>query len=457
MITCVLGVLLLAAAGLPLGFALTRSWPLALVFSPLTGAAVAVAGVLLMTWCTGPLLLWVAVAFLFTVWLAWRLRRLAPLAHGRWSDALLLFVPLIPPYLMLGQEPMGWDAQLIWWMHAGYFAQGGEFTRLATGNLSIGFGHQDYPPMGSAAVALVWKALGTREYYPAAIVTGVVTMAASATVVYAVRAVTAKAPALVSWPAAIAVGLSAFSPLWIVPTAGFSDVMCATAFAAGAVLLLFGSDPFGRRTLPLILFLLCSAGLMKNEGQSMVIALALVGSVKYRRNIRHVGWVWLPVAVSGIWSVTARLLGATTDVLTGGRFGKLLHGDPDTVGRFKPIFSTMYHRVDQILLFALAVVVLGLLFLRRRRREFGLEHDLWLWAVVGLYWGAVTLIYMITPNDLKWHLGSSVDRVVICAVVLACASAACWAAVAWYQPAAAEPPAVDPSTADTHAASGSQR
>jgi MYXO-CTERM domain-containing protein len=434
-VTSLLGVLLLVALGLPLSFAVTRAWPLAVVFAPLGGAAVATGGVVLMIVVGGPLLPWIAPVFVLTGVAAWRVRRRAPAGPGTWRDALLITVPLVPPFLPMFRQPLLWDAHMIWWLHAGYFEQGGDFTRRSMGNAALAFSHQDYPPLASAPVALVWRVLGTHEFYPAAIVSGVLTFSAAAAAVYAVRLVTAGGPALVSWGAAVAVGWSAFSPLWMVPTAGFSDAMCAAAFAAGVVLLLLGREPFGA-TLPLAMLLLCSAALMKNEGLSMVLALGVVGTWKYRRSIRRIGWVWLPVGVAGVWSAVARATGARTDVLSGGRFEALLHGDPDTAGRFPHVFATMAGRVDWIVGWALAAAVLGLLALRRRRAELGIGGDLWLWAVAGLYWCAVTLIYMITPMPLQWHLSTSVDRVVILIVVLACASAACWGVTALSAPAA---------------------
>ncbi|MGI5244370.1 hypothetical protein [Dactylosporangium sp. CA-139066] len=431
--TSVLGILLLVVLGLPLAYSVTRAVPLALVFAPIAGAAVATGGVLLMIVAGGPLLPWIVPVFVLTGAIAYWKRRAAPVPLGRWRDALLLTVPLVPPFLPIVRQPLLWDAHMIWWLHAGYFEQGSAFTRESIGNPALSFSHQDYPPLASAPVALVWRVLGTHEFYPAAIVSGVLTFSAVAAAVYALRLVTAAGPALVSWAAAVAVGWSAFSPLWMVPTAGFSDAMCAAAFAAGVVLLVLGREPFGP-TLPLAMLLLSSAALMKNEGLSMVLALAVVGTVKYRRSIRRIGWVWLPVGVAAVWSAVARALGARTDVLTGGRFEALLHGDPDTAGRFPHVFATMAGRVDWIVGYAMIAALLGLLFLRGRRRALGVGEDLWLWAVAGLYWCALTLIYMITPMPLEWHLSTSVDRVVILIVVLACASAATWAVTALHGP-----------------------
>jgi hypothetical protein len=428
--TSVFAVLLLLVAGLPLAWAFTRALPLAVVLAPVAGAAVSAAAVLLMLAFRGPLLLWFAPAFLGSVALAWLLRAKPPVPHGSWRDALLLTVPLVPPFLSVFRQPVGWDAHLIWWLHAGYFGEGGDFARDAIGNPALVFSHLDYPPLASAPVALVWQLLDVRTFFPAAIVTGAVTMSSVAMVVYAVRHVTAAGPALVSWPVAIGVGYAAWSPQWEGPTAGYSDAMCATAFAAGAVLVLFGGALADRRLLPLALLLLSASSLMKNEGLSLVLALAVVGTVKHRREWRQAAWGWLPVGVAGIWSVTTRLLGARNDVLTGGRFGALLHGDPDTLGRFPLIMTKMYDRIGPVTLLALLAAVLGPLFLRRRRQSLGLGGDAWLWAVLGLHWAGLTLIYLITPNDIRWHLLTSIDRVTIVIAVLACASVACWTVTA---------------------------
>jgi hypothetical protein len=370
-------------------------------------------------------------------------RALAPVPHGRWADAALLTVPMLPPFLEIFRQPVVWDAHLIWWLHAGYFAQGGAFARGAVGNPALAFSHPDYPPLASAPVALAWQALGGPAFYPAAFVNGAVTLAGIAALVYAVRLVTAAGPALWSWLAAIAAGYSAWSPLWIVPTAGFSDAMCATAFAAGAVLVLFTPAPLAGRVRPLTLLLLCAAAMTKNEGQSMVLALAVVATVRGRRDWRRTGWAWLPVAVAAGWLITARLLGAQTDVLAAGRFADLLRGDPAVLDRAPLVLSTMAGRVARIVPPALAGAALGWVLLRRRRRALGLGGDPWLWAVAALYWAALTLIYVVTPYDLHWHLSTSVDRVMIAVVVLSCASAACWAVVA-VSPLGADREAVHP-------------
>lgn len=429
MISTVLAVVILLAAGLPLSYALTRAVPLALVLAPIAGAAVATVGVLLMLAFTGPLLLWCLPVYAVTVLLAWRLRDRPRLPSSGWRDALLMTLPLVPPFLRLGTEPVNWDTHLIWWLHAGYFTQGGDFARSSIGNPVLVFSHPDYPPLASAPVSLAWQLLNLRDFYPAAFVTGFLTFSSVAMLIYAVRVATSRGHALLSWPAAIAAGYAAWTPAWLIPTAGFSDAMCACAFAAGAVMLLFARCSPGM--LAMILLLLSSSALMKNEGLSLVAALALVGTAKFwRTDRRRAALIWLPVGVAGIWSVTARLLGAETDVLAGGRFSALLHGDADTWGRLPMILDFMAGRVGWIILITIAAAILGHLFLRPTRTALDLGADGWLWAVTAIHTGGLILIYLITPYDIHWHLSTSIDRVTIALAVLSCASAACWGVAA---------------------------
>ncbi|WP_327002756.1 hypothetical protein OHA72_47960 [Dactylosporangium sp. NBC_01737] len=428
MTNTLLAVLILIVAGLPLSFALTRAVPLAIVLAPIAGAAVATAAVLLMLAFTGPLLLWFVPTYLLTGVLAWRLRNRPRLPASGWRDALLTTVPLLPPLLRLATEPINGDAHLIWWLHAGYFTHGGDYARAAISNPVLVYTHPDYPPLASAPVALAWQILDIRSFYPAAFITGFLTYSAVAMLVHAVRVATAQAPALLSWPAAIATGYAAWTPLWTTPTDGVSDAMCACAFAAGAVLLLFARPSPG--VLALALFLLSAAALMKNEGVSLVVALAVVGTVKFRRDPRRAALLWTPVAVTAIWSVTARLLDAKTDVLAAGAFSALLHGDPDTVDRLPMILTSMTGRIGSIVLLIAAAAVLANVFLRRARAALELGPDGWIWAVAALHTGALILIYLVTPYDLGWHLRTSVDRVTIVVALLCCASAACWAVVA---------------------------
>ncbi|GAA2615357.1 hypothetical protein GCM10010399_52940 [Dactylosporangium fulvum] len=430
MTTVLAALALLVVAGLPLAYAFTRSWPLSLVLSPLTGAVTVTAAVLPMLWIGGALWAYLPMAFVGTVLLAWHLRRRPPVPHGSWLSAAILTVPLLFPFLTAFRAPNDWDAHAIWWLHAGMLLEGADYTREVMGNPAMVFTHPDYPPLNSSAVALAWGVLDTRDFFAAQFVSSAVTGASIAMLGYAVRVVTAAAPPLLSWSGSIAAGLSLWFPTYTAPAAGLSDAMCAAAFTAGAVLLLFARDPFDTRVLPITLLLLGCAPLMKNEGVSLVGVLAVVATVRHRRAWRRAAWSWLPFGVGVVWSLTARAFGAKTDVLSSGRFGQLLQGDPEIRHRFSPIGTTLWGIADSVVLFAAGGALLGVLLLRKRRRALGLGADPWLWLVIGGYSAFLTLIYLVTPYDVGWHLATSADRVLIPVAAMACTSAVCWIIVA---------------------------
>ncbi|WP_433085957.1 hypothetical protein ACQP1P_11945 [Dactylosporangium sp. CA-052675] len=425
--TSVVAVFALAVAGLPLAWALTRSVPLAVVLSPLAAAAVSSVAVVLMLWLRGPLLPWFGAVFLATVALAWFARGAAAVPGGSWREAGLLGVPLLAPFLMMFQSPLGWDAHAIWWQHAGYFAQGGDFARAAIGNETIAITHTDYPPIASAPVAVAWRLLDSLTFRPALAVNVAITWSAVVLVAYAVRRATANAPAWLSVPAALAAACAAWLPQFTAPAEGYSDTMCAAAFVAGAVLLLGAADPV--RVTPLALFLVSAAVLTKNEGLPLAGVVAVVATLRLRHEPRRAAWCWLPVGVAAVWSATARVFGAKNDLMADGRFGQLLHGDHAAWSRLPEIQAALSGQVGSVVGAAVLAAVLGTFFLRGRRRALGLAGDGWLWVVFGGYWAAITFIYLISPYPIGWHLSTSVDRVTIVMAMLAGVSAATWLVV----------------------------
>jgi hypothetical protein len=426
--TSVVAVFVLAVSGLPLAWALTRSVPLATLLSPLAGAAVATAAVVLMLWLRGPLVPWFAAVFAGTVVIAWLARRAAPVAAFGWLEAGLLGVPLLAPFLMMFEEPLSWDTHAIWWQHAGYFANGGDFARAAIGSEALAVTHTDYPPIASAPIAVGWQLLDSFTFRPAISLNVAVTFSAVALVGFAVRRATAGAPAWLSIPVAVLAGCGAWLPEFTAPAMGYSDTMCGAAFVAGAVLLLGRPEPAGMT--PLALFLVSAAVLTKNEGLPLAVMLAVAATVRYRREPRRAAWCWLPLGVTALWSATTRLLGAENDLMAEGRFTALLAGDADAWGRLGAIQRGMFDQVSLVLVAAALAALAGAAFLRGRRRELGLAGDGWLWAVLAGYWAAITFIYLISPYPIAWHLLTSANRVTIVVAMLACVSAAGWLAVA---------------------------
>ncbi|SCG36706.1 hypothetical protein GA0070619_0386 [Micromonospora zamorensis] len=449
----IVAVLLVVAVGFPLALVLTRKPLLAALIAPLIAALTTTAATIIMLLVGGPLLLWTVALLLgqYALIPVLRKRVIEPLPYGSRADVLWLVGPLLPPLLLVLDLPMKWDAHSIWWLHAAYFTKGSDVAQAAIVNPPYAFSHTDYPPLPSAPVAAVWAVFPGYDFHVAQFVSALVTFSSIAMLAYAVRRATGEAPVAVSRLAGVGVGLASWSVSGQNVAGGYSDALWAAAFVAGAVLLLFVANGLSRPALPLLL--LTVAGLSKNEGFVMVVVLAAVATFKERRNLRVAWQVWLPVAAGLSWSVIARFLGAQSDLLAGGQFRQLLAGDPVMLDRFPQILIAMARVSGAAVALALGVALLGALFLRPTRRELGIGSDLWLWAVNVAYAASLVLTYLVTPYDLSWHLGSSVDRVSLPLILMACVSAACWGVSTVRRRVETSVSAVDASHAAHHLAS----
>lgn len=449
-----LAIVLLVAGGLPLGYAATRSLPLAVLLAPLASALLASAAIIVMLFAGGPLWFWLLAVFLagcapvpvllrrHRVPEVSGLRTLAadvePLPHGSWVDALWLAVPLLPPFLRVLAPPMAWDSHSIWWLHAAYFTKGAGYARDAIGNPMFAFSHTDYPPVLSAPVAAAWTVFPGHDLYLAQAVSALVTFSAITMLGYAVRRITGRAPALAARLAGAGVSLATWSVAPLMVANGYSDALWGAALVAGAVLLLNGREPLVRPTLALVL--LAVAGLAKNEGLLMVVVVAGLFTLRERRRPRTAWIVWVPVAAGAVWALTARVFGAQSDLLADRQADELLTGNASLLSRLRQILAALWTTVGPAVAIALAVALLGGVLLRRARRDLGIGSDLWLWAANSAYGVMLVITLLNTPYDLAWHLSTSVNRVSVPIALMASASVACWAVTA-IRSQPAQPPA----------------
>ncbi|PWU52201.1 hypothetical protein DLJ47_19470 [Micromonospora sp. S4605] len=466
--TPVVAGLSLLVGGFPLAYALLRSPYLAVLLAPLVSALLSTAAVILMLLAGGPLVLWLALVLPAAAALAWWLLRRPgePVPYGGWSSALLTALPLLPPLLFIGEPAVRWDPHSIWWLRAGYLSHDGGYAREAIGSAGFAFSHTDYPPLASAPLAAVWS-VAEPDFRTAQAVGVLIGFSAIAMLVHLVRRVLAFAPAPVAWPLAIGVGLATWATAPHALTSGYVDPLWSAAAAAAVVALLLAADPLRRPALALLL--LTVAALAKNEGLVVAGGVAVLATVRARAQLRRAGLVWLPALAGVGWALLARLLGARSDITGHAGRGAASGWDPETVERFRVTLRVLRDVVGPVAAGALAVAVLGALFLRRHRRRAGLGSDGWLWALCGYYLAALTLTYALGPNDIDWWLRTSAARVAVLVVLLAALSCAGWVAVAVSpdrsdEPAVTEPPPAEvagpavgdpePSTADARAPGG---
>ena len=420
----------IVAAGLPAGYLVARRLPLALLLAPLATALTATAAVMLMIACGGPFVGWLLMALVAQyglVFVLLRRRPRTPLPYAGWVDCLCYAMPLVPPFAASRLAPTQWDAHSIWWTHAAYFTTSGAIARTQLGNPSMTFSHTDYPPLLSAAVAVAWRVAGP-TFWTAQAASAVVTFAGIALLAYAVRTVTAVGPPILARLAGVLVALSTWGFATVAPAGGLADPLWASTFVAGCVLLLVGPTPVGL-TLPLLL--VTTSALTKNEGLVAVAELAVLATLRERRHVHRVWRLWLPVVAGVAWSRLARHYGATSDLVTYGHFGELLHGDPTVWHRLRPVGQSMFTLLGLLTGLSAVSAVLGAAFLRRQRAALGLGTDLWLWLAYGLFLATLTITYLTSPNDITWHLATSATRVTVPLCLLVVASSAIWGVTAY--------------------------
>jgi hypothetical protein len=417
---------LLVAAGYPLAFLLTRRILLAGLIAPLvfgTTAAIAVVGMLA---TGGSFRLWLA-GVLVAQWVlvAWRLRRPGTaLPYGSWADVLCYVLPLVPPALAVLAPPVQWDAHSIWWTHAAYFVQGGAFARQDMSAFTYQFSHTDYPPLSSAAVAASWSVMPGYSFAVAQVTSTVLNLSAIGMLGYAVRSVTGRAPAAVSRLAGVVVALAAWGTAPYGVAGGYSDQLWAAALVGSAALLLLGDRPLTRPAVPVLL--LTVAALTKNEAMTPVLVVALLVTLRERRNLRLAWPVWPPVFVGAGWMLFARALGASSDVSPHSGLIGLLSGERRVLDRVPPTVQSMLSTGNVLIVAAVAVALVGRATLRRQRQALGIGSDLWLWSIAVVYAASLTLVYVSSHIGLQWYLSTSIDRVMVPVELLACLSAACW-------------------------------
>jgi len=418
----------LILAGLPLSYALTRRLVLAFALGPLVAALFAASAVVAMLLFGGALGIWLAVAFALQIASAsLLLRRREAVPDATTADLLWLTIPLLLPMTLAVSPPTAWDSHSIWWMHAGYFAKGAAVAREAMSAPAVMFSHPDYPPLPSAPVAALWQIAGRVDFRVAHSASALVTYSAIVLLAVAVRQALSQSSPALARAAGVAVGLATWATAPFSVTSGYSDALWAAAFVAGAVPSLFGRAPRA-----IDLGLLTVAALSKNEG---MIAVGVLALLLILRRGRPGAWrLWIPVAAGVAWAIVARLLGATSDLRSGGRFTALLTFDPAVWGRLEPTLAALWSSAGIATVSAAVVALTGAVVLRARRRAFGLPGEGWLWGVVAAYAGCLIVTYLISPHDITWHLATSSSRVSLPLVLLACVSAATWVVVAADRP-----------------------
>jgi hypothetical protein len=463
----------LAGAGaLPTVALVGLRWP-TWVLAPLAGAVMAAAAVMAELALGGSLLPWfaglaAAGALASVAWWWWQPARRPWRDPGRgthragldrwpsWlgglAGALGIAAAVAWSLRPLRTPRFGFDARAIYLLHAGWYADGHRAALLAARNPALLFSQQTYPPLTSAATAVSWLVTGTRTDRLGVVVVACLNACAVAAAAWAVvevgRTVAGSGPTRCPWRALplvvgpLAAGLVALAAFGIAgpyATNGYTDLLWSAA-AVGAVG--FGLVLSGRRAdLGAAAILLAVAGLTKDEAipTAMVVVVLLGLRDLWRRRTAERGREWWPPVVGAgagvlalaIWPLLARALGFTRvgGGTRPGAFGTRVH----------QTWSAAVPHLHPVAV-ALVVSVVGALVLRRVRRRAGLGNDLWAWAVVAAYLGALGTAYVRTIGSLPFRLVTSIDRTTTFPALAGWFIVAVWAVVGTGAPLATGPP-----------------
>ncbi len=452
----VLGLLVLSGGGALPAVALARARLVVIPLIPLTGALMASLAVTAMTGFGGSVVEWFVIlsslaAIAVALWW-WRNPTSVPWNHedGRMPARLLcsatLGVGIVASAFGLSalkSSMINYDARTTWMVHPVWYLDGHATTVAALRNPALLFAHPPYPPLVGGAVAVSWFVSGLHTYRLGVVIlallgTFAIFAAASASLEVARRLALSTEErirqAVILGVGVVTTGLLvmlAFGVTGADIVDGYADALWSGA-AVGAVAfgLVLPSKP---ANIGAAAILVAVAGTTKLEGAAT--AVIIVGIVAARvlarewRSGRSRGWLhagvfafgsWL---VIGIWPLTIRAVGALPNRAIGG-----LRKGTD-LSRLHASAVAAWGQLH-IVPVALAVAVIGALYLRSARRKADLGNDAWTWAALGAGLVVVLYAYVVGPGDVHGWIASSIRRTMLFPELGAYWLMATWAVIA---------------------------
>lgn len=304
-------------------------------------------------------------------------------------------------------NPQGnWDAWSIWNLRAKFLAAGSGLAARAWSPM-LSFTHSEYPLLLSGFVASCWSAAGSISDLAPIATSYLFFLALLATVTGGIAALRGTVPGLLAGLCLMGVP----AVLTEVPSQ-YADVPLA-CFMAGAML-------FALLERPAIAGVLAGfAAWTKDEGLLFLVILSAAMALLKRPGLLHFCYGAAPVAALVLIFKLAVARGTHSLMSDAAKSSLLVRlGD---FSRLPLIASSMVREVFAWNvgwyhpLLPIAALALVLRFDRRQRRD-----SLFCCAIAGALLLGYFSVYMITPNDLKWQLQTSLTRlfVQLCPLVL---------------------------------------
>jgi hypothetical protein len=429
----------LAVPGILPALAVARRSPAVIFLAPIIGAVMAALAAEVELGAGGSLVgcyvvvaVTVNVAVVAALLVARRVRRrpLVPQENFSlgWSvlTVVIVLAALAIPLSGLAAHKIGWDANSIWLTHA-LMLSGGHHTLVTDlKDRTYAFANPDYPPLVPAAGALAFGFFGQGDLYLAITMTELVAACALGLLGTAVATVASEGREWTSLPAIAAGGVlcvSGFAIAGLTGIDGYSDLPWSAAAVAAIV---FGLV-LPKSTQYLVMAWICAiaASLTKNEGLITALAVIVLIALRYRPSglsltrrgrdglgsassvarpwPERAAFIVVPALPALIWVGQMRLLGVKNDFFTLSTTESLAYRAGVAVEGMAP-----YLIIAPV---ALAVLILGGIFLSGDRRRYGLGNPLWLWVacVVGL--GAIFATYVFGSPQIHAWIGASANRV----------------------------------------------
>jgi len=436
---------LIVALGVPgilPALAVARRSPVVVFLAPLAGALMAAVAATIELGIAGSLVVdYVIVAVLVNAAvIAWWLRsgRSVPFpAQWRWGWLLATAAGVLGcaaiPLAALRAPFIGWDGNSIWLMHS-LMAYGGHHAYLAgLQNVADRFDNPDYPPLIPATIALTFRFFGLGNLHLGPVMTALLTSCGLGVAGTGLVTAVSRAGA-VSRVAAIAAGgalcVAGFGVGWSYAVGGYVDLMW-TAAAVGAVIWGLVLPP-SRQALGVAWICAAVASLSKNEGLTTALIMLALIALRYRpltmpgprlRRWTERGLFVLVPALPGLaWAGLIHLLGIHDNFFA----------NPSTESMTMRAEATAAGMAGhlQVAPVAIAVLIIGSVFLRGRRERAGLGNPLWLWGTCLAYLAVLFVTYVHGSLEIHWWLMDSVNRTTDFAQVVLFADLATWLVIA---------------------------
>jgi hypothetical protein len=313
----------------------------------------------------------------------------------------------------------GWDAASIWNLRARFLFRGADHWRDAFSNLLGTWTHADYPLLVPGATARAWSFIGSEPQIVPILLGLLFALATAFLLLGALTSLRSSGQGLLA-------GILVLSCNTLVYQAAnqYADVPLAFFILATFVVLALADtvEDGGGGFIALAGLTAGLAAWTKNEGLIFVLAL-LVGRLLvvahlrgWGRALRSQGTLLLGLAPLLTLIVVFRwTVAPPNDLLASLRLADIIERltDPGRIWFVLVSFGERFLNLSGWLVAAPLVLALYLLAVGWRRKSIERESVVTMLVTLSLVLAAYLFVYVVTPYDLAWHMGTSRHRLAL--------------------------------------------